>query len=115
MKNLNLKAIETLPTKDALAFVNHLLEEFHSFSKVYTVNHLTVTDKEFPKMEKVMVLVQAFTAVKSGQETPEEQNFTLTLSRGKDWSCSNGVNATKMSKAGFQEEAYAFMRIKELF
>ena len=111
ISNVNTQGLETMQTKDALTFLNTLLsnKNFTKAAKVYTGLSSVITDKKFPKMDNVTLLVQTF-----GERKADEKYFILTQSRGNDCRTSNSIVVNEISQEDWRLEAHFIQRYNSL-
>lgn len=111
IQNVKTEGLNQMQTKDALNFLNTLLtnKNFTGEKTVCTGLHLVITDKKFPKMDNVTLLVQTFDG-----KNEEGKYFYLTQSRGNDSNTSNCVMVEETDKESWLREAYFIKRYNEL-
>lgn len=107
-QNIKTDAIEKMTTKDAISFLNAIVNKFPKADRIFTNNTISFVDKKFPKMFKVELTLQVF-------EGKKETRYIAKLSRGIDWRCSNLIFFIEVCPEDFNTELQIQKRFNEIF
>jgi hypothetical protein len=97
LTDIKTNGIEKMTTKDALSFYKAIGKNFPHADTIFTNDSISYGDKKYPKMFKVELTLQVF-------EDKKEKRYIAKLSRGIDWSCSNGVFFIELCPEDFNTE-----------